>query len=56
VNGSLVAAQASGSVPTTADLYLGYYVDNADNYSLPTTAAIYTSGLSNAELATLTAL
>jgi hypothetical protein len=56
VNGSLVSAQASGSVPTTADLYLGYYVDFADNYSLPTTAAIYTSGLSNAELATLTSL
>jgi hypothetical protein len=55
VNGSLVASQASGSVPTTSDLYLGYYTDYSDNYTLVNQAIIFPTGLTNAQLAELTA-
>jgi hypothetical protein len=56
LNGSLVASQASGSVPTTSDLYLGYYTDYSDNYSLVNQAIIFPTGLTNAQLAELTTL
>jgi hypothetical protein len=56
LNGSLVASQASGSVPTTSDLYLGYYIDYSDNYSQVNAAAIWPTGLTNDQLATLTTL
>jgi len=56
LNGSLVASQASGSVPTTSDLYLGYYTDYFENYSQVNAAAIWPTGLTNDQLATLTTL
>lgn len=56
VNGSLVNSQASGSVPTTSDLYLGYYVDYTDNYSAVNQLAIFNTALTNAELASLTTI
>jgi hypothetical protein len=56
VNGVQVATQASGSVPTTSDLYLGYYSDYSDNYNTINSAAIWTTALTNAQLATLTSL
>ena len=56
VNGSLVNSQASGSVPTTSDLYLGYYVDYTDNYSVVNQLAIFNTALTNAELASLTTI
>jgi hypothetical protein len=56
VNGSQVATQASGSVPTTSDLYLGYYTDYADNYNEINATAIWKQGLTNAQLAQLTTI
>jgi len=56
VNGSLATAQASGSVPTTSTLYLGYYIDYDDNYSQVNQAIIFPTGLTNAQLAELTTL
>jgi len=56
VNGSLISSQASGSVPTTADLYLGYYTDYNDNYNVVNQFAIFNQTLTNAELASLTTL
>jgi hypothetical protein len=56
VNGVQVATQASGSVPTTSDLYLGYYSDYSDNYNTINSAAIWKTALTNTQLATLTSL
>ena len=56
VNGVQVATQTSGSVPTTSDLYLGYYSDYSDNYNIINSAVIYKNALTNAELATLTTI
>jgi hypothetical protein len=56
INGSLISSQASGSVPTTADLYVGYYVDYNDNYNLINQVAIFNQTLTNAQLASLTTI
>jgi hypothetical protein len=56
VNGQLRNAQASGTVPTTSTLYLGYYPDYADNYNIINSSVIYNSALTNAEMAQLTTL
>jgi len=56
LNGSLVASQASGSVPTTSDLYLGYYTDYSDNYSQVNAAAIWPTALTNDQLTALTTI
>ena len=56
LNGSLVASQASGTVPVTSDLYLGYYTDYSDNYNLVNQAIIFPTGLTNAQLAELTTI
>jgi len=56
INGALIGSQASGSVPTTADLYLGYYVDYTDNYNKVNQVAIFNTGLSNADLIALTTI
>jgi hypothetical protein len=56
LNGVQVATQASGTVPTTADLYLGYYTDYPDNFNKINSAVVFNSALTNAELAQLTTL
>jgi hypothetical protein len=56
VNGVLATFQTSGIVPTTSDLYLGYYIDYDDNFAKVNAAAIYPIGLSNADCLSLTAL
>jgi hypothetical protein len=56
VNGALIGSQASGTVPTTSDLYLGYYTDYADNYNKINSAVVFNSALSNTELAQLTTI
>ena len=56
LNGAQIATQASGTVPTTSDLYLGYYTDYADNYNKINSAVIFPIGLTNAELISLTTI
>jgi hypothetical protein len=56
LNGSLVASQSSGTIPTMTDLYLGSYVDYIDNYCLVNQAIIFENRLTNAQLASLTSL
>lgn len=56
VNGVQIATQTSGTVPTTADLYLGYYTDYDDNYNKINSSVIWKTALTNAELAELTTL
>jgi len=56
VNGALIGSQASGTVPTTSDLYLGYYTDYSDNYNKINSAVIFNSALTNTELAQLTTI
>jgi hypothetical protein len=56
INGTEVLTQTSGSVPTTSDLYLGYYVDYDDSYNLINQVAIFNQTLTNAQLASLTTL
>jgi hypothetical protein len=56
INGALIGSQASGSVPTTADLYLGYYTDYPENGNKINQAVIFNTGLSNADLIALTTL
>jgi len=56
MNGVLQSAQASGTVPTTSDIYVGYYTDYTDNYNVINQTSIFNRGLTNAELATLTTL
>jgi hypothetical protein len=56
LNGVQIATQASGTVPTTADIYLGYYTDYADNYNKINSAVIFPIGLTNAELISLTTI
>ena len=56
LNGAQIATQASGTVPTTADIYLGYYTDYADNYNKINSAVIFPIGLTNAELISLTTI
>jgi hypothetical protein len=56
VNGVELGTQLSGTVPTTSDLYLGYYTDYADNYTKVNSCAIWKTGLSNEELASITTL
>jgi hypothetical protein len=56
LNGSLVASQSSGTIPTMTDLYLGSYVDYIDNYCLVNQAIIFENRLTNAQLAELTTL
>ena len=56
VNGSQVATQASGIVPTFSDIYIGYYTDYSDNYSQVNSVAILKTALTNTQLAELTTL
>jgi hypothetical protein len=56
VNGSQVATQASGIVPTFSDIYIGYYTDYSDNYSQVNSVAILKTALTNTQLASLTTL
>jgi hypothetical protein len=56
LNGSLVASQSSGTIPTMSDLYLGYYVDYADNYCVANQTLLFKTRLTNAQLAELTTL
>ena len=56
LNGVQIATQTSGTVPTTADLYLGYYSDYDNNYNKINSAMIWKEGLTNEELATLTTI
>lgn len=56
INGALIASQASGSVPTTSDLYLGYYTDYPENDNKINQAVIFNTGLSNADLIALTTI
>jgi hypothetical protein len=56
VNGSQIATQTSGTVPTTSDLYLGYYTDYSDNYSEINTSALWKQRLTNSQLEQLTSL
>jgi hypothetical protein len=54
LNGSQVATQTSATVPTTSDLYLGYYTDYADNYNEINSAVIWPTSLTNDQLEALT--
>jgi hypothetical protein len=54
VNGSQIATQTSGTVPTTSDLYLGYYTDYSDNYSKINATALWKQRLTNSQLEQLT--
>jgi hypothetical protein len=56
VNGVLLGSQLSGSVPTTSDLYLGYYTDYADNYTIVNSLAIWQQALTDNQLEQLTTL
>jgi hypothetical protein len=56
LNGVLLGSQASGTVPTTSNLYLGYYTDYTDNYNKINSATIFNTALTNTELAQLTTL
>jgi hypothetical protein len=56
LNGALIATSTSATVPTTSDLYLGYYTDYADNYNEINAAAILKTALTNTQLAELTTL
>jgi hypothetical protein len=56
LNGVQIATQTSGTVPTTADLYLGYYSDYDNNYNKINSAVIWKEGLTNEQLATLTTI
>jgi len=56
VNGVQIATQTSVTVPTTSDLYLGYYTDYDDNYNKINSSVIWKTALTNAELAELTTL
>ena len=56
INGALIGSQASGSVPTTADLYLGYYTDYPENGNKINQAVIFNTGLSNSDLIALTTI
>jgi hypothetical protein len=56
VNGVLKGSQASGTVPTTSDLYLGYYTDYSDNYNKINSTAIFNTGLTDAECIALTTI
>jgi hypothetical protein len=56
LNGSLVASQSSGTIPTMSDLYLGYYVDYSDNYCVANQTLLFPTRLTNAQLAELTTL
>lgn len=55
-NGVLLNSQASGSVPTTSDIYLGYYTDYAENYNNINSLIIFNKALSNSDLVTLTTI
>jgi hypothetical protein len=56
MNGVSQGSQASGTVPTTADLYVGYYTDYTDNYNVVNQVSIFNTGLSNSDLIALTTL
>ena len=56
INGVQIATQSSGTVPTTSDLYLGYYVDYTDNYNKVNQFILFNRGLTDTELAQLTTL
>jgi hypothetical protein len=56
MNGVSQGTQLSGTVPTTADIYLGYYTDYADNYNKINSAVVFPIGLTNAELISLTTI